>query len=164
MAKPAATPTKGGKKKLIILVICALLATGSGAAVPMFLFGGSGHGDKPSTHEPKGGGHGQRAYVPFGDVVVNLSTPNLTRFLRVKILVVVDESMEKPLAELIQKNKPTLKNWLISHLADKSLEEVKGKANVNRLQREVWEEFNRQLFSDGSEKIRDIFFEEFVVQ
>jgi flagellar basal body-associated protein FliL len=97
-------------------------------------------------------------------VVVNLNEERLTRYLRVKLLLVVDAASEKPLTDLITKNKPSLKNWLISHLSDKSLKDVTGQPGVNKIRREIWHQFNKDLFPDGSEKIRDVFFEEFVVQ
>ena len=60
--------------------------------------------------------------------------------------------------------KAIMKHWLISHLSDKSLKDVSGAAGVNRLRREVLEHFNDLMYPDGSEKIKDILFEEFVVQ
>ncbi len=88
----------------------------------------------------------------------------LTRYLKVKLLLVVAARDEKSMTELIGKKKPALKNWLIGHLSDKSLQEVSGASGVNKLRREIWHEFNKELFPDGSEKVLDIFFEEFVVQ
>ena len=121
MAKPsavpspaAAAPPKGKKSLWILLLVCAVLAIGAGVGIPIFLL--------PRLH-PDAGAHapenkykltGKRAYVPFGDVVVNLNEEKLHRFLRIKLLLVVDEGYEKPLIEQVQKIKPDLKNWLIS--------------------------------------------------
>jgi flagellar basal body-associated protein FliL len=102
--------------------------------------------------------------VPFGDAIVNLNEDRLTRCLKVKILLVADARDEKPLIELVQKKKPILKNWLIAHLSDQSLQEVSGVSGVNKPRREIWHQFNTKLCSDGSEKMLDIFFVEFVVQ
>jgi flagellar basal body-associated protein FliL len=49
-------------------------------------------------------------------------------------------------------------------LSDQSLQEVSGKAGVNRVRREIREQFNAMLWPDGSEYIQDILFDEFVVQ
>ncbi|HWG43741.1 MAG TPA: flagellar basal body-associated FliL family protein [Gemmataceae bacterium] len=162
----AAPPAKSGGKMLLIVVgVCGLMALAAGVAVPYLLMHAptkDSHAKDESSH-----GHGQtpkRAYVNFGDVVVNLNEDRLTRYLRVKLLLVVDDHDEKVMTDLIGKNKPLLKNWLISHLSDKSLLEVSGAPGVNKLRREIWHEFNKELFPDGSEKILDIFFEEFVVQ
>jgi flagellar FliL protein len=161
----AAPPAKGGKMLLIVVGVCGVMALAAGVAVPYFLM----HAPAKDSHAKDEGSHGhssgaKRSYVNFGDVVVNLNEDRLTRYLRVKLLLVIDARDEKEMTELITKNKPLLKNWLISHLSDKSLLEVSGAPGVNKLRREIWHEFNKELFPDGSEKILDIFFEEFVVQ
>lgn len=155
-------PKKGGKmKKLLLLLIVALIMSGAGAAVPMFLSASGGHG-AGAEHESKGGEH--TALVPFGEAVVNLYEERLTRYISVKVVLLVDEKQEKAATELLTKKKAIMKHWLISHLSDKSLKDVSGAAGVNRLRREVLEHFNDLMYPDGSEKIKDILFEEFVVQ
>jgi flagellar FliL protein len=142
--------------------VVALAATLGGAALPYGLAAagvslpGLGSKETKLANKP--------AFVPVGDVVVNLSEERLTRYLRVKLILVVDESQEKTVKELFDKNKAILKNWLISHLSDKTLAEVSGASGVNRLRREIQDQFNAILFPDGSETIHDVLFEEFVVQ
>jgi flagellar FliL protein len=160
---PAPPAKSGGKMTLLLLGACGLLALAAGVVVPYLLL------HEPAKAEPvaEEKGHGQnakRAYLPFGDVVVNLNEDRLTRYLKVKLLLVAAARDEKEMTELIQKNKPALKNWLIGYLSDKSLQEVSGASGVNKLRREIWHEFNKELAPDGSEKVLDIFFEEFVVQ
>ena len=161
----AAPPAKGGGKiMLILLAACGVLALAAGGAVPYFLM----HEEAPSAHNKEDGhrgSHSKQAYVTFGDpVVVNLNEDRLTRYLKIKILLVVDAKDEKTVAELVLKKKPALKNWLIANLSDKSLSEVSGAAGLNKMRREIWHQFNSELYPDGSEKVLDIFFEEFVVQ
>lgn len=162
----AEPPAKGGTRSTLILcLICGLLALGAGGALPYFLL----RAPAAQKHDKQDEGHApsttaKHAYVPFGEVVVNLNEDRLTRYLKVKILLVCEAREEKVLADLISKRKPVLKNWLIGHLSDKSLQEVSGASGVNKLRREIWHQFNTELYSDGSEKILDIFFEEFVVQ
>lgn len=164
MAKPdAGAPPKGRMKAVLILGVVGLLAGAGGFALPILLthagFSMLGQG---AEAESKLGN--KPAFIPVGDVVVNLSEERLTRYLRVKLILVVDTSQEKAITELFTKNKAILKNWLISHLSDKSLSEVSGATGVNRLRREIQDQFNALLFPDGSEKIHDVLFEEFVVQ
>lgn len=162
----AEPPAKSGKRMTLILCLaCAPLALAAGGALPYFLL----HAPHLNPHGKQDEAHGQgsavkHAYVQFGEVVVNLNEDRLTRYLKVKFLLVCDAREEKALAELVQKRKPVLKNWLLAHLSDKSLQEVSGASGVNKLRREIWHQFNTELYSDGSEKILDIFFEEFVVQ
>ncbi len=159
-------PTKGGTRmSWIVIFACGLLALAAGGAVPYFLLYSPGHSDSSKSEEQHGqGSTDKHAYVQFGEVIVNLNEDRLTRYLKVKILLVCDAREEKALTDLVQKRKPLLKNWLIAHLSDKSLQDVSGASGVNKLRREIWHQFNTELYSDGSEKILDIFFEEFVVQ
>ena len=104
------------------------------------------------------------AFIPFGYVTVNLNESRLTRYLRVKLVLVVNSEQEKEITDVVEKNKPVLKNWLIQRVSDLTLEEVRGAQAINRLRREIAEQFNARLFQDRSEKIREVLFEELLVQ
>lgn len=167
MAKTAeqpAAPTKRGKKKwLMIGGVVALLAAAGGGALPFFL--PDFPLKKAETSEHADHKEAKPTLIPFGDpVVVNLNTERLSRFLRLRIILVTDGADEKAVQEVMEKNKPFLKTWLIAYLSDQSLKDVTGAAGVNRLRREIRDQFNTMLFPDGSEKINDILFEEFYVQ
>jgi flagellar FliL protein len=158
-AQPSAPPTvpsKGGIATWLFFVI-GLVAVAAGFALPLLL-------TSFSMMKPAPVSEGLRAFVPFGDVVVNLAEERLTRYLRVKIMLLVDAAQEKAVIDQVQKQKFILKSWLISYLSDKSLQEVSGRAGVERARREIQDYFNSRLFPDGSEKIRDVLFEEFNVQ
>ena len=165
-AAPGA-PKKGGLKKFVVLGVVGLLVTGAGAAVPLMLpakeasASGKGRGSEGEGHRS---GQEKPAFIPFGDVVVNLAEERLTRYLRVKLVLVVDHSEEKEMTEEVGKNKAIMKNWLIGYLSDKSLKDVNGAAGVNRLRREIQEQFNSLLGAGRVDKVRDVLFEEFVVQ
>jgi flagellar protein FliL len=118
------------------------------------------HSEKkaPDPHDTK------PALVAFGDVVVNLGEERLTRYLRVRIILVVEEGDVKDTTELLQKQKAFLKNWLIGYLSDQSLLDVGRNVGVNRIRREIRDQFNAMLYQDGMERIHDILFDEFVVQ
>jgi len=148
-----------GKKKIVWLIVC-LLGLGSGATAPMLLGGVLG---KPKA-EPKKSHPAKVVNVPFGDVVVNLAEERMTRYLRIKIVLSVDEEQEKVATEHITKQKAAMKNWLIGHLAGKSLKDVTGTAGVKKLQREIMERFEEMLYPDGEGHLHDVLFEEFVVQ
>ena len=76
----------------------------------------------------------------------------------------MDEKDQLAVTELIEKKKPILKSWLISHLSDKSLDDVRGAAGQNRVRREIHEHFNSVLFPDGFDLITEVVFTEFSVQ
>ena len=143
----------------LVLIFAALLAIAAGFSVPLYLIPAPQKKAAPAASEPK-----RPALLPFGEVVVNLGEERLTRYLRAKLLIVIDESQQKSVKELVDKQKPFMKSWLISYLSDQSLQEVSGAAGVNRIRREVRDRFNAMLFPDNSEGIQDILFDEFVVQ
>jgi flagellar FliL protein len=163
-AEPVAAP-KGGMKGMLVIVAVGLIAAAAGFALPRFLPGSvAGMGKASSEHEEKSPTGLKLGFVPFDQVVVNVNEQRLARFLRVKLIIVVDAADEKQIGDLVTKNKAILKNWLISHLSDKGMQDVSGAVGINRARREIQDQFNYLLCPDGSEKVRDILFEEFNVQ
>ena len=104
------------------------------------------------------------AYVDFGEVIVNLNSDRLNRYLRVSITLLVAESDEQKIMELVENQRAILKNWLLSYLSEVSMSDIRGAAGQNRLRRDIQDNFNTVLFSDGYDRIRDVLFQEFNVQ
>jgi flagellar protein FliL len=157
---PADVPAKprGLLARLIPLVVVAACSVAGGALAPRYF--GSMLGKQNSEEH---GLPAKQAFVPFGEVVVNLSEERLTRYLRIKLMLVIDGHHLKEHTEKITTAKAKLKSWLIMHLSDKSLKDVSGGAGVNRLRREILEQFNVLLGSEP-DMVQDVLFEEFVIQ
>jgi flagellar FliL protein len=162
MANEVAAPPKSGKRGLLLWVLLALVAVGGGASLPWIMGGHrhDTHADKKKGETPKN----KQAAIAFGDVVVNLAEDRLSRFLRVKIMVAVDEADTKEITDLLTTQKAFLKSWLIGYLSDQSTQEITRKVGLNRVRREIRDQFNARLYPDGEEKIIDILFDEFMVQ
>jgi flagellar basal body-associated protein FliL len=160
MSDVKSPPVKsGGKKKWFLMLVVGIISVGAGILTPVFLRGStSSETAEESSKEP------QDAFLAFGEVTVNLAQPKLERFLRVKLVLMVDAEHQQALTERLEQRKAVLKSWLIAYLSDKSLEQVKGRASVNRIRREILEYFSSVLCPRGEEHVRDILFEEFVVQ
>jgi flagellar protein FliL len=128
---------------------------------------GGGHGASSSGHaagpKTKSNGKIRPVAVAFGDAIVNLSDQHMTRYLRVKILLAVDDSRSSEVEDLLTRQKPFLKSWLIGYLADQSLKDIE-RSGVNRVRREVRDRFNEMLYPDGEDRILDVLFDEYVVQ
>ena len=88
----------------------------------------------------------------------------MTRFLRLDISLQIDEAQQLKIEEIHEKNKAVLRNWLLSHISDKAMDDIRGAAGQNRLRREIKEQFNAVLFPDGVDRIHDVLFQEFNVQ
>lgn len=169
-------PKKSGKGKLMLIVV-ALASIGGGAAMPMVMAkgkteeGGDG-ATKPSVNKKPS--HGPSCNVPFGDVVVNLADDRMSRYLRLKIILKCEGvADEKVGVEHLAAFKPVMKNWLIGHLAGKSLKEISGTMGVKKLQREILEKFEEIMAAEqeghGSHSkvhlhLKEILFEDYVVQ
>jgi flagellar basal body-associated protein FliL len=172
IAAPAAAaaedqkPAKGGKSGWIVGAVICLLALGSGFALPFFLhLGNTGAGAaEPEAQPANGPKEAKEAQVPFDSVVVNVASGTYSRYLRAKIVLVVDEKDEKQVKELIEKKKSYLQDWVNSYLSDRTLDELHGSAAKNRVRREIRDQFNAMLFSDGSEKIKNLLMPEFNFQ
>ena len=166
----AAEGAKAGGGGKIGWVITAVVAGGLGAAVPYFL---------PANLQP-GQGHAAEvvdiaehaspaveikpAFVPFGEVVVNLDDGRLNRYLDVTITLQVNEHEKDDISTKVKANEAVLKNWLISFLSDQDMEDIRGAIGQNRLRREIRDQFNTLLFPDGRDRINQILFEKFAVQ
>jgi flagellar basal body-associated protein FliL len=120
-----------------------------------------------------GGGHGAAAeetphvgpyFVPFGRIVANVNEPLLAKYLSLEITALTDEESFDEVKSLIETQKPILMTWLAAHIADKTPDDIRGKVGVNRLRREIQDNFNSLLFTDGRERIQDILFDEFHYQ
>lgn len=131
------------------------------------LAGGSSH------HAPAAkSGHGYATtprssamkFLPYREVTVNLDEARMNRYLRLKIALYIREADEHVVTSAINKKDLILRNWLVSHLSDKELDAIRGKAGQNMLRREIRDYFNATLFEDNYDRIYDVLFEEFNVQ
>ena len=161
MVNETAAPPKSGKKMLIVWALFALVAIGAGAALPWALPPIKEMFAAPKKVEaPKS----QHTALPFDDVIVNLGEEKVNRYLRVKLMVAVEEADAREITELLTKQKAFLKSWLICYLSDQSAQEITRRSGVNRVRREICDQFNVMLFPHGEGKIVDILFDMFVVQ
>lgn len=172
---PEDTPkkSKGMIRDIALGSVMLALGVGTGIAAPMVLSGeeadenDSGKGkqelrslelmDIPEANE-------KLAFVEFDEVVVNLNDSRYSRYLSCKFSLQISEPQLDAIQKLIDERSVMLKNWLIAHMRDKKLDEVRGMAGQNTLRREIHDRFNEILFSDGIERIQDVLFEDFKVQ
>ena len=55
-------------------------------------------------------------------------------------------------------------DWLFTHLAAKTVNDLRGPEGINRLRDEVEEHVRGALFADGDAGLRRVVFDEFMVQ
>ncbi|MEX2287349.1 MAG: flagellar basal body-associated FliL family protein [Planctomycetaceae bacterium] len=169
--EPQPQKPAGGKRNAILWGLIGLFAASAGFAVPQYLpdvLGDLTASTKPAPDGvpplPIDDGNTELAFIRFGEVVVNLDEGRLNRYLRLNITLAVDKRQEPEITSLIESRKVILKNWLITYLSDKDMDDIRGAAGQNRLRREINEYFNSVLFQDGFDRIRNVLFEDFNVQ
>ena len=105
-----------------------------------------------------------RSFVTMEDVIVNLSSKNATRYLRLGIVLEVPRKDELLVATRAEAERASLRDWLFTHLAAKTVHDVRGPEGINRLRDEVEEHVRGALFADGDAGLRRVVFDEFMVQ
>lgn len=149
-------------------IIVALGAGGLGAAMPYALPAhlrpGPSHAAAAPSAPPSPAAHVLPAYVDFGEVVVNIDEGRLNRYLRVSITLQVNATEKEEIKAKLETHRAVLKNWLLSYLSDKDMEDIRGATGQNRLRREIQDQFNTVLFPDGYDRIQQVLFQEFNIQ
>lgn len=99
--------------------------------------------------------------VSFESIITNISGTNGRRFLKARInLEVANTEVEgKVRGRMVQ-----LRDRLISLLSAKTIDELDGWEHQDVIRREIRDEFNILLHSEGFEGIKQIYFTEFVIQ
>ncbi len=106
-----------------------------------------------------------RGLIPFDNVVTNLRSERLTRYVGLSIVLAVDNDTEQSAVQAITPLKPPLKDWLLLHLSDKTLEDVNGRQKRISLRDEIQRGFNSQLTEAGySGFVKSVLFIEFSIQ
>lgn len=148
-------------------IIVGSVAAGVGAIVPFGMTMMAGH----TPEQPKKAAPYETTprpssmkFVPYREVTVNLDEARMNRYLRLKIALYIREADEHVVTSAISKKDLILRNWMVSHLSDKDLDAIRGKAGQNMLRREIRDYFNATLFEDNYDRIYDVLFDEFNVQ
>ena len=83
--------------------------------------------------------------------MVNLNEQTMTKFFSLDVTLQTNPEYLDDVNGAMESKRPILNTWLTAHLADKTIDDIRGKAGVNRLRREILDNFNMLLFKDGHE-------------
>jgi flagellar basal body-associated protein FliL len=121
-----------------------------------------GEGSKSEKNTAK---EGEAWYFNIDPVVANLDEPGATRYIRTAFILEMspDMSAEKGTAILEQK-KPLIANLLTIYLAGLNIETTRGDKNLKRIQSELCDTFNEQLFPESKPMVKRVLIKEFAVQ
>lgn len=102
-------------------------------------------------------------YLPLeGAIVVNLASEGRTRYLKIEIQFYLETSHD---AELVGLHAPLIRNRLIELLGGRSPEQILSKDARDQLRKELLEKLREAMIRQaGVPAIRDLFFNDFIVQ
>jgi len=103
--------------------------------------------------------------VKMEPVTTNLGDEGSRRFVKVGITLSVIKGRDDEVTELITKKKAAvIKNWLIGYFSEIRLSEVNGPKHRNKMRREIEDAFNQLLWPNQPPVIRQVWFEQFMIQ
>ena len=154
----------GGIVAMLMWAAVIFVAVGAGFATPILIDRFSENSDSDSPAQEATAPEAPPALIEFGEVVVNLNETRLNRYLRLNISLLVDQEHEQLVTESLEKNKPLLKSWMLSYVADKGMDDIRGATGQNQLRREIQNHFNSVMFPDGIQRVKNVLFQEFNIQ
>jgi flagellar basal body-associated protein FliL len=160
----------------IILAAVVLLCAGGGFLLGRLLTGspvtGAAHAseenetDQPTTQADNAASKTEKTWFhDLEPVVANLNEPGATRYARVTLtLEMTPDASQKETAKIFEEKTPILTNWLTLYLSGLSIEDIRGDKNLKRIQLQILDAFNEELFPNQKPKIKQVLFKEFAVQ
>lgn len=169
--------SKPGLLHWIIMAAVVLICAGSGFLLGRLFTGSAVTGtaeasqEKQTAQQPglladdSASDSTQTWFYHLVPVVSNLDEPGVTRYVRTLLTLEVTSSVsQKEATELFEEKTPILTNWLTIFLASLSIEDIRGDKNLRRIQSQILDAFNEELFPDQKPKIKHILFKEFAIQ
>ncbi len=175
------SPSAGGPGLLSWLILGAVVAAGAtGGFALSQLLGGQDNAAIPKSNgtpennvktfdevlaQQAANGASPWIYDAMEPVLANLDEPGVTRYVRVSISLEISPELDPEKGTVfLEQRAMVLRDWLTTYFAGLSLEDVRGSRNLNRIKRDVQDQFNQLLFPDAKPFIRQILFREFAVQ
>jgi flagellar basal body-associated protein FliL len=104
-------------------------------------------------------------YDKLDAVVANLNEPGVTRYVRVTVILEINGQADyTKTLDLLDEKKIVMQDWMTTYLAGLSLEDVRGSRSLNRIKREMLDQFNQLLFGQEKTNVDKVLFKEFAVQ
>ena len=125
--------------------------------------GGHGGGEAAKTNAPSG--PDQSWFFDCDPVVANLDEPGVTRYVRATLIIEMSPEAEyEETNAILEEKKAVMRNWLTIYMAGCTLDDIRGRKNLVRIQAEIKDSLNDMLFKDSKPLISKILFKEFQIQ
>lgn len=173
---PEAKHSGSGILQWIIMAVVIMLCAGAGFGLGRFFAGSSTanpnqseqqtpQNEKNEDLKADGSEEGKSWFYDLDPVVANLDVPGATRYVRASLTLEISSEIDQAKgAAFIDEKKPVLVNWLAIYLASLTLDDVTGEANLKRIQSEIRDAYNEELFPDSKPQVEKVLLKEFPIQ
>jgi flagellar FliL protein len=162
-AAPAAPPAKS---KLLVILLCSVLAAGAAGGAVWFMT--AKKSDEPAQVEASKDGKGDpkapAVYVKFDPpFVVNFENKGMMRFLQVSVEVMTRDPLT---ADTIKQHDPKLRNDLLMLLGGQTYETISSREGKERLRTDALKVVAEVIAGEGgkAESVEQLYFTSFVMQ
>jgi flagellar basal body-associated protein FliL len=157
--EPEPEKKSGGIMNLVIWLVVVVVAIGGGFATPMLVAKLNAPVEEVEEPEmPVPDLTEEVEYIEFDEVVAAFGGTRGGRFLKMNISLQVAKSQRMEIEAQVDARKAKIKDRIISHISEMTIEEFQGRFAQNALRRYLVRIFNETLFDDGLERIQDILF------
>lgn len=162
-APAADAPKVSGKSKMLIIVLCSLLAAGAAGGAVYFMTADKsddGHAESGAAPSAKTPAIYSKFDPPF---VVNFQNKGQMRFLQVSIEVMTRDAAT---ADLIKQHDPKLRNDLLMLLGGQTFETLSSREGKEQLRTESLQAVAAVIAAEGgkAESVEQLYFTSFVMQ
>ena len=106
-----------------------------------------------------------RGFLAIDPIIANLDDGRLSKYIRVSIVLSIEDGQKQSALAALTEINPKIKDWCNSFLSGKTLEDIRGKDNQQKLRVEIQAGINSQLKSAGyPEFAKAVLFDEINVQ
>jgi len=150
-----------GKSKMLVIVLCSILAAAGAGGGVYFLTKGD---NEERATEVKPVAKTPAIYSKFDPpFVVNFQNKGMMRFLQVSIEVMTRDPLT---AELIKEHDPKLRNDLLMLLGGQTFETLSSREGKEQLRTEALKAVADVIAAEGgkAEKVEQLYFTSFVMQ
>ena len=152
----------GGNKKIIFIILGALILVGISVGLTIFLLSGSQDADNEVAQEQPAALKGDPSYIELKPFTVNLDPQDPVAFLQVTIQVLTYASdVESDLDD----HKPLIRNNLTVLFGQQKSADLRSAEGKQSLQKKVLESIQQVVDKYGSGgQVDNVFFSNFVMQ
>ena len=158
-----AEATGGGKLKLVLIIVGALLLVGGSIGGTLLIVGGDDQTAATEADEEVEVSRGDASYVELKPAfTVNLAPEDPVGFLQISMQVL---TFNDDVAKEVEKHKPLIRNNLLVLFGQQSSAELRAAEGKERLQKSALDTIQTVINQHGSGgEVDNVFFTSFVMQ